>query len=68
MAGFVMPSWPVWAAWSAIIWVAVAFLVGRYAAHKGRRFGFYFASALVVGWPIPLVVALLVPRSASADD
>jgi hypothetical protein len=67
--GFTMPLWPVSVAACVIAWVVVAFVVGRFAARKGRPFVFYFVSSLVLGWPIPLIVALLVPgRTPSSGD
>ena len=68
MTGFATPPWPVSAAACAIVWVVVAFVVGRFAARKGRRFVFYFVSSLVLGWPIPLIVALLVPGRTPKNE
>lgn len=68
MIGFVTPPWPVSLAVCVIAWVVVAFVVGRFAARKGRRFVFYFVSSLVLGWPIPLIVALLVPGRTPKDE
>jgi len=45
-----------------LLWVIPAVLTGRLAEHKGRSFGVYLVAALLVGWPVPLVVALLMPN------
>lgn len=68
MTGFAMAPWPVSAAACVVVWVVVAFVVGRFAARKGRCFAFYFVSSLVLGWPIPLIVALLVPRRTPKSE
>lgn len=45
-----------------LFWVGPAVLAGRLAERKGRSFGVYLVVSLVIGWPIPLVVALIVPH------
>lgn len=45
-----------------LFWVGPAVLAGRLAERKGRSFGVYLVVSLVIGWPIPLVVALIVPN------
>jgi hypothetical protein len=37
-------------------WIGPALLVGWLAARKGRSFGLFFAAALLLFWPIVLVV------------
>jgi hypothetical protein len=46
-----------------VLWLLPSFLVGRLAAGKGRSFAAYFIVSLIIGWLIPLIVALVVrPR------
>jgi hypothetical protein len=45
-----------------LVWIGPSFLVGRFAANKGRSFGLFFAAALLLSWPIVLVGALVIPR------
>ena len=49
-------------AFAMLIWIGPSYLVGRFASNKGRSFGLFFASALLLSWPIVLIVALVVPR------
>jgi hypothetical protein len=42
-------------------WVVPAVLTARLAEHKGRSFGVYIAAALLIGWPVPLIAALILP-------
>jgi MFS family permease len=43
-----------------LLWVGPAVLAGRLADRKGRSFGVYLVAALVIGWPLPLLAALIV--------
>ena len=43
-------------------WIGPAVLAGKLAERKGRSFAVYLVVSLVIGWPIPLVAALIVPR------
>jgi hypothetical protein len=43
-------------------WIGPAILTGRAAERKGRSFAVYLIVSLVIGWPIPLVAALILPR------
>jgi hypothetical protein len=43
-------------------WIVPAVLVARLAERKGRSFGVYLVASLIIGWLIPLIAALLVPR------
>jgi hypothetical protein len=44
------------------IWIGPAILAGRIAERKGRSFAVYLIASLLIGWPISLLAALLVPR------
>ena len=48
-----------------LFWIGPALLVGRLAARKGRSFGLFFAAALLLVWPIVLVVTLVMPARRS---
>jgi hypothetical protein len=50
------------------LWIGPSVLVARLAERKGRSFAVYLIVSLIIGWPIPLVAALIVPprRGASA--
>jgi hypothetical protein len=48
-----------------LFWIGPSVLAGRVAARKGRSFGVWFAAALLLSWPIVLVVALVVPARRS---
>jgi hypothetical protein len=43
-------------------WIGPAVLAGKLAERKGRSFAVYLIVSLVIGWPIPLVAALIIPR------
>ena len=43
-------------------WIGPAFLVARVADRKGRSFAAYLIASLMIWWPIPLLIALVVPR------
>jgi hypothetical protein len=43
-----------------LLWVGPAVLAARLAERKGRSFSVYLVVSLVIGWPIPLVAALIV--------
>jgi len=47
------------------LWFGPAILAGRIAERKGRSFVVYLVASLVVGWPIPLLAAAVVPRRRS---
>jgi hypothetical protein len=44
-----------------LFWIGPSLLVGRLAVRKGRSFGLFFAAALLLFWPIVLVVTLVMP-------
>lgn len=44
------------------IYLLPAFLTARLAARKGRPFWLYLAASLLIGWPIPLLAAIIVRR------
>jgi hypothetical protein len=48
-----------------LFWIGPAFLIARLAESKGRSFGLFFAAALLLVWPIVLVVALVMPARRS---
>jgi hypothetical protein len=43
------------------VWIGPAVLAARLAEGKGRSFAVYLIVSLIVGWPIPLIAALIVP-------
>lgn len=43
-------------------WIGPAVLVGRLAARRGRSFAVYLVASLLIWWPVPLFVALIMPR------
>jgi hypothetical protein len=43
-------------------WVVPAVLTARLAERKGRSFGVHLVAALLIGWLIPLIAALILPR------
>jgi hypothetical protein len=49
-----------------LLFVLPAFLTARLAARKGRPFWLYLVASLLIGWPIPLLAAIIVrkPREA----
>jgi hypothetical protein len=50
-----------------LFWLVPAFLVARLAERKGRSFAVYLIASLVIGWPIPLLAALIVRPSADSE-
>ena len=49
------------------VWIVPSVLVARLAERKGRSFGIYLVAALLIGWLIPLIAALILPtRSRTA--
>jgi membrane protease YdiL (CAAX protease family) len=44
------------------LWVVAAVLTARLAEHKGRSFAAYLLAALLIGWLIPLMAVLVLPR------
>lgn len=44
------------------VWIGPAYLAGRVANRKGRRFGLYMVAGLLIG-PLVLLGTLLLPRS-----
>ncbi len=45
-----------------VFWIGPAILAGRVAERKGRSFAAYLVVSLAIGWPIPLIAALILPR------
>jgi MFS family permease len=45
-----------------LLWVIPAVLTGRVAARHGRRPIVYVIAAFIVGWPLAMIAALVVPR------
>jgi hypothetical protein len=45
-------------------WVVPAVLSARLAERNARSFGAYPVAALLIGWPVPLVAALILPSSS----
>ncbi len=48
-----------------IIWIGPSLLVARLATNRGRSFGGWFVAALLLFWPLILVVVLVLPRRDS---
>jgi hypothetical protein len=49
-----------------LLWLLPTVLTARLAARKGRSFAVYLIASLLIGWPIPLIAALIVrPRNAA---
>jgi hypothetical protein len=48
-----------------VFWILPAILTARLAHRKGRSFAIFLIVSLVIGWPIPLLVALIMPTRAS---
>ena len=42
--------------------IVPAVLTAQLAARRGRSFAIYLIASLLIGWPIPLVAALILPR------
>ena len=49
----------------AIFWILPAALVARLAERRGRSFSWFFVVALVVPWPVLLLITLVLPRRRS---
>jgi hypothetical protein len=43
------------------LWIGPAVLAGRVAERKHRSFVVYLTASLIVGWPIPLLTAAVLP-------
>jgi hypothetical protein len=43
-----------------LFWFLPPFFVGRLAERKGRPFVLYLIVSLLIGWPIPLIAALVI--------
>jgi hypothetical protein len=44
-----------------LFWLIPAVLIARLARTKGHSFGLFLIASLVIAWPIPLIVALVMP-------
>ena len=42
-------------------WIGPAILAGRIAERKGRSFVVYLVASVIIGWPIPLLAAAVLP-------
>ena len=42
--------------------IVPAVLTAQFAARKGRSFGVYLIASLLIGWPVPLLVAFVMPN------
>lgn len=52
-----------------LLWILPTILTARLAARKGRSFAVYLIASLLIGWPIPLIAALIVrPRQATTTS
>ena len=49
-----------------VFYIGPAILAGRVAERKGRSFVAYLIASRLVGWPIPLLLAVVVPRGSRA--
>jgi hypothetical protein len=49
-------------------WIVPAVLTARLAARRGRSFGVFLIIALLVGWPIILIVTLIMPARDKRTD
>jgi hypothetical protein len=49
------------------LWIGPAVLTARVAERKGRSFAVYLVVSLIIGWPIPLIAALIVPARHGAS-
>lgn len=47
----------------AVIWLIPAVLVARIAGRRRRSFALFLFAALVIPWPIVLIVTLALPRT-----
>jgi hypothetical protein len=45
-----------------VLFIVPAILVGRLAERKGRSFSVYLVASLMIGWPVPLLAALVMPN------
>jgi hypothetical protein len=41
--------------------IVPAVLTAQLAARKGRSFAIYLVASLLIGWPVPLLVAVVMP-------
>jgi hypothetical protein len=48
----------------AVLVVLPTILTVRLASRKGRSPAVYLIASLVIGWPVPLLIALVLPRKA----
>ena len=46
------------------LFIVPAVLTARFAQRKGRSFAVYLVASLLIGWPVPLLVALVMPNRA----
>jgi hypothetical protein len=49
------------------IFIVPAVLTAQFAARKGRSFAVYMIASLLIGWPVPLLVAFVVPNRPDAQ-
>lgn len=49
------------------LFIVPAVLTARFAQRKGRSFAVYLVASLLIGWPVPLLVALVMPNRAGAQ-
>jgi hypothetical protein len=50
-----------------LLWLIPTILTARLAERKGRSFAVYLVVSLLIGWPIPLIAALILrPRKTTA--
>ncbi len=47
-----------------VFYFGPAVLAGRIADRKGRSFGVYLVASLLIGWPVPLLIVLVLPNRA----
>ncbi len=45
-----------------VLWLAPAIVVYRIAERRGRPGWVYLVASLVIGWPVPLLATLVLPR------
>jgi hypothetical protein len=52
-----------------VLWLLPTILTARLAERKGRSFAVYLVVSLLIGWPIPLIAALILrPRKAATTS
>jgi len=44
------------------LFIVPAVLTAQFAAGKGRSFAVYLVASLLIGWPVPLLVAFVMPN------